>query len=151
MDASLPIADISGLNNYVLPHPRSVRTHPSVAGDAVTPKSGSGSGGTYFGNDFRAAYVPGVTLTGSGQTLGLVEFDGYYASDISAYETTAGLPAVPLQTVLLDGYNGAPTTGANSGNDEVSLDIEMAVCHGAGAFARLSFSRRDPMARPTTF
>jgi len=71
-------------------------------------------------------------LTGSGQWVGLVEFDGFFAGDISSYETAAGLPAVPLQTVLLDGYNGAPTTGANSGNVEVSLDIEMAVCAAPG-------------------
>src|SRR2546430_12279093 len=39
--------------------------------------------GTYLGNDFRAAYVPGVTLTGAGQSVGLVEFDGFYTSDIT--------------------------------------------------------------------
>lgn len=128
VDASLPIADISGLNNFVLPHPKSLKVNLLP----VAPRSGSGSGGSYMGNDFRAAYLPGVTLAGSGQRVGMLEFDGYYASDISAYETTAGLPAVPLQTVLLDGYNGAPTTGPNSGNGEVSLDIEMAVCMAPG-------------------
>ena len=139
VEAGLPIADISGLNNYVLPHPRIRKINPSPAGADTTPKSGSdasgtgsGTNGTYFGHDFRAAYLPGVTLTGSGQTIGLLEFDGYYPSDISTYETLAGLPAVPLQTVLLDNYNGVPTTGANSGNPEVSLDIEMAVCMAPG-------------------
>jgi hypothetical protein len=33
---------------------------------------------------------------------------------------------------LLDGYNGVPTTGANSGNPEVSLDIEMAMAMAPG-------------------
>ena len=132
MDASLPIADISGLNNYALPHPKSLTVNASSVGASVAPRSGSGSGGAYLGNDFRAAYLPGVALTGSGQWVGLVEFDGFFAGDISSYETAAGLPAVPLQTVLLDGYNGAPTTGANSGNVEVSLDIEMAVCAAPG-------------------
>ena len=125
--AGLSIADISGLNNYVLPHPKSLRLSPQAQNNAV-PKSGSGPGGAYLGDDFRAAYLPGVTLTGAGQMIGMVEFDGYYANDISSYENTAALPAVPLQTVLLDGYNGAPTTGPNSGNAEVSLDIEMAIC-----------------------
>ena len=132
VEAGLPIADISGLNNYVLPHPRSRKINPSIAGADTTPKPGSGSSGTYFGYDFRAAYLPGVTLTGSGQMLGLLEFDGYYPSDISTYETLAGLPAVPLQTVLLDNYNGVPTTGSSSGNPEVSLDIELAVCMAPG-------------------
>jgi hypothetical protein len=81
-----------------------------------------------MGNDFRAAYLPGVSLTGSGQTVGLLEFDGYAASDIASYEGQAGLPAVPLSNVLLDGYDGS--AGQNS--DEVSLDIEMAVSMAPG-------------------
>ena len=132
VDAQLPVLDVSGLNNYVLPHPKSLRLDPATAAPSAAPKSGSGPGGAYIGNDFRAAYLPGVTLTGSGQMVGLAQFDGFYAGDISAYETAAGLPAVPLQTVLLDGYDGAPTTGPNSGNGEVSLDIEMAVSMAPG-------------------
>ena len=61
-----------------------------------------------MGSDFRAAYVPGVSLTGTGQIVGLVEFDGYYASDITSYETQAGLPSVTLTNVLLDGFRGRP-------------------------------------------
>jgi hypothetical protein len=132
VDATLPVADVSGLSDYILPHPKSIKISPSSAATNATPRTGSGSGGSYLGNDFRAAYLPGVTLTGSGQMVGLVQFDGYYASDISSFETMAGLPAVPLQTVLLDGYNGAPTTGPNSGNAEVSLDIEMAISMAPG-------------------
>ena len=131
VDASLRIVDISGLNNYSLPHPMSLKINLLPAGAAGTPNSGSGSyGGLYMGSDFRDAYLPGVTLRGSNQMVGLLEFDGYYASDISSYETEAGLPAVPLQKVLLDGFNGVPTTG--SGNEEVALDIEMAVAMAPG-------------------
>jgi hypothetical protein len=114
-----------------LPHPKSLRIDSNPSTNAVA-RTGSGSGGTYIGKDFRAAYLPGATLTGSGQIVGLLEFDGYYASDISAYEATAGYASVPLQTVLLDGYNGTPTTGPHSGNGEVSLDIEMAVAMAPG-------------------
>lgn len=138
VQANLPIADISGLNNYVLPHPRSLKLSPKLQNNA-TAQSGSGPGGAYMGNDFRAAYLPGVSLNGSGQKVGMVEFDGYYASDISSYETAAGLPSVPLRTVLLDGYNGVPTAGPNSGNPEVSLDIEMAVSMAPGLSQILIF------------
>jgi hypothetical protein len=131
VDASLPISDISGLNNYVLPHPKSLRVDSSPSTHAV-PRTGSASDGGYIGNDFRAAYFPGGTLTGSGQMVGLVEFDGYYASDISTYESAAGYSAVSLQTILLDGYNGVPTTGSDSGNPEVSLDIEVAIAMAPG-------------------
>ena len=64
--------------------------------------------------------------------VGLVEFDGYYAGDITSYETQTGVPAVPLQTILLDGFDGRPTPGANSGNSEVALDIEMAISMAPG-------------------
>jgi len=83
-----------------------------------------------MGKDFRAAYLPGVTLTGAGQTVGLLEFDGYYASDISTYESAAGLPSVPLQNVLLDSFKGSPVSVG--GDTEVSLDIEMAVSMAPG-------------------
>ncbi len=127
LDASLPIADISGLNNYALPHPQFVM-NPLANNNAranASPNSGSGPSGTYRGLDFRAAYVPGVTLDGTGQTVGLLQFDGYTASDITYYETHAGLPNVPLQNVLLDGFLGNPT--GSGGEVEVSLDIEMSI------------------------
>ena len=38
-----------------------------------------------------------------------MQFDGYLASDIQEYEGLAGLPNVPLQNVLLDGFNGVPS------------------------------------------
>ena len=38
--------------------------------------TGSGPGGYFIGKDFRAAYAPGVSLTGNGEVVGLLEFDG---------------------------------------------------------------------------
>ena len=58
--------------------------------------------------------------------VGLVEFDGYYASDITTYETQAGLPNVPLEIVPIDGFNTLPSSNTNSVG-EVSLDIEMVI------------------------
>jgi len=131
VEVSLAISDISGLNNYVLPRPKSLRTVSNLLAQAA-PRTGSGQNGAYLGNDFRAAYLPGVALTGTGQTVGLLEFDGYYASDIAAYEAAAGLGQTPLQTVLLDGFTGRPTIGPNSGNIEVSLDIEVTIAMAPG-------------------
>ena len=109
--------------------------------------------GSYFGDDFRNAYVPGMTLTGAGQTVGLLQFDGYYSNDIAAYAAAAGngRTNIVIQTVLLDGFNGAPTTGANSGNGEVSLDIEMAMAMAPG-LSKSWFLRADPNnCSPMTF
>ena len=72
--------------------------------------------------------MPGTSLTGAGQSVGLLQFDGFYASDITTYESQAGLPNVPLTVVPMDG--GVSTPG--SGNGEVSLDIEMAISMAPG-------------------
>jgi hypothetical protein len=44
---------------------------------------------------------------------------------------------------LTDSYNGVPTTGANSGNGEVSLDIEMAMAMAPG-LAKIVVFEADP-------
>lgn len=129
LDLAVPILHISGLENFFLPRPhfqaQSLDQWPEPA-----PSSGSGPNGTYMGKDFRAAYTPDTTLTGSGQTVGLLQFNGYTASDITYYESKAGLPNVTLTNVLLDGYNGVPVL--NGGEVEVSLDIEMSISMAPG-------------------
>src|SRR5262249_45474378 len=90
--------------------------------------TGSSPGGSFIGYDFRKAYLPDVTLTGSGQTVALFELDGYFASDITIYENQAGLPHLPLKNVYVDGFTGTPGLG----NGEVALDIEMAVAFAPG-------------------
>jgi hypothetical protein len=132
VDAALPLADIQGLSNFSRPRPRLHRMlrQKAVAKDGSAPDNS----GAYFGNDFRNAYAPDATLTGAGQEVGLFEADGFYASDIASYAAAAGngRANIPIQTVLVDNYNGVPTTGTNSGNPEVSLDIEMAMAMAPG-------------------
>jgi len=41
----------------------------------ATPVLGSAPGGGYIGSDFKNAYVPGTSLNGSGQSVGLLQFD----------------------------------------------------------------------------
>ncbi len=125
VDSQLPIADISGLDNFSRPHPN-FHHRATVA----TPLVGSGSGGTYLGNDFRAAYVPGSALNGVGQSVGLLQFDGFYSNDIVNYASAAGLTNIPVQTVLIDNFSGTPVS--TGGNTEVSLDIEMAMSMAPG-------------------
>ena len=125
VDLAVPILAITGLDSFIVPHPqnlRAARSHPA------RPLAGSAPSGNYWGNDFRAAYVPGTTLTGAGQKVGLFEFDSYYPSDIASYESQTGLPSVPLSNFLVDGASGSP----GSDNDEVSLDIEMAISMAPG-------------------
>ena len=128
VESGVPILDVSGLDDYALPHPQSLLVIPMANSTNIVPNAGSGPNGYYRGNDFRAAYLPGVALNGAGQTVGLLEYDGYYANDIATYTSASGLTNVPLQNVLLDGVSGIPGySGLNNGVLEVSLDIEMAI------------------------
>jgi subtilase family serine protease len=144
VELDTPLLAISGLDNYVVPHPniRRIATWPPQNGH---PLGGSGSSGAYTGKDFRAAYAPGVSLTGTGQSLGLFELDGYKVSNITTYESQTGLPSVTLSNVLIDGFAGGAST--KDGSDEVCLDIEMALSMAPGLNSILVYEGPPP---PTT-
>jgi len=127
LDVDVAVVDIAGLDNFALPRPADLKVAPFAAVQPMT--TGSGPSGLFFGNDFRAAYAPGVALTGTGQTIGLFELDGFFAADVQANFAQAGLPPVSVSTVLLDGFSGA----AGSENIEVTLDIMMAGFMAPGA------------------
>lgn len=119
--ASLSILHISGLDNYSIPQPM-IKRQPKKLGNNVSPNIGSGPFGNFIGNDFRKAYVPGTTLTGAGQNVGLLQFDGFFPSDPADYAALIGL-ANPPTLVVVPVNGGVPTPGG--GNGEVCLDIEM--------------------------
>ena len=123
---AIPLLDISGLDNYEVPRPMSLHRAPMEQVQSYV--TGSGPSGYFLGKDFRAAYAPGVALTGSGQVVGLLEFDGFYPADEQKNAAAAAMSAVPTQTVLLDGFTGAP----GSENIEVMLDIMMATYMAPG-------------------
>jgi len=133
LGTNVPVLHISGLDNYAPPRPTLYKM-PAANG---RPLLGSSPGGGYIGNDFRTAYVPGTTLNGSGQMVGLLQFDsGFFPSDITAYEIQAGLPTnIVVQPVLLNGYPGGP----GFANAEVSLDIEMVIAMAPGVSKILVF------------
>jgi len=64
------------------------------------------------------AYVPRhVGSTVPARRWPLVEFDGYYPMTSPPYENLAVRTNIPLQNVLLDGFNGVPTgNGGGSGS-----------------------------------
>ena len=86
----------------------------------------------YWGYDFRAAYAPGVALTGAGQTVALYELEGYASSDIATYISRTGLPNVPVQNVAIDGFSFVPVVTDTNGVLEVCLDIEVAIAMAPG-------------------
>ena len=139
VDGNLPVQEVRGLENYELPKPRL----PAQARVGSSPRVGSGPSGSYFGSDFRQAYVPGTALTGSGQVVGLFQLDGYDPADITNYAALAGQTNIPLQNVLLDGFDGTPSGGG--GEIEVSLDIEMTMSMAPGLAKIIVYEGYQPL------
>jgi subtilase family serine protease len=137
VEPNLPLLSISGLDNAVLPRPASLTERPQ---GSAAPEAGSGPAGYYWGYDFRKAYVPGVSLTGTGQAVGLFELGSYFTNDITIYESKTGLPDVPLTNVLVDDFTNAPGYGTL----EVSLDIEMAIAMAPGLSQVLVYEGSAP-------
>jgi hypothetical protein len=122
LDADVPVLGISGLDNYEPPrhrHSAKFSNNSSVKNNSAT---GSGPGGNFLGDDYRTAYVPGVSLDGSGQTVAL--YDGqYYATNPIVYARLAGRPVPSVTNVYLDGAaQGDPSSPAN---DSIESDMDM--------------------------
>lgn len=103
----ISIAHIAGLSNFSIPRPMHARSDAGQTSPARV--KGSGPGGSYLGTDMRAAYYGGTALTGSGQVVGLLQFDGYDPKDVALTLSNSGQTStVPVNNVLLDGATGEP-------------------------------------------
>ena len=125
LDLPFRLWHISGLDNYSIGR-AAVRSPQGVQPAATT---GSGPSGSFLGSDMRAAYYGGTALTGSGQSLGLLEKWGTNLSDLNTYYKNVGqtnkVPITPLST---DGASticlkseGCPT------DQEQTLDMTQAL------------------------
>jgi subtilase family serine protease len=134
LDLAVRVLRVSGLEDYSLPKPR-INTNTNSKGRNLASKSTTSSiqSGYYYGREFRKIYSPGVTLDGSGQKVGLVEYGGYNASDIAYFDSIAGMPRLQLQNVLVFPNIPVPPDGNPYSTDiEVCLDIEMAQAMAPG-------------------
>jgi subtilase family serine protease len=123
----VPLLQITGMNDYVLPHP--MLQHKEAAANFA----GSGPSGEYLPSDMRAAYYGKGPLTGAGQSIGIFSFDGYLASDVKLYYSKTGMSStVPIKNVLVGGFSGACTTvssptSSTCDDGEQVLDIVNAI------------------------
>jgi subtilase family serine protease len=123
---NVPLLQVTGMNNSVLPRP--LHRHLAIANPA-----GSGLSSQILPSDLRAAYYGNGPLTGAGQTIGILSFDGYLASDVQLYYSTTGMSStVPISNVLVDGFSGACTsvsspTSSTCDDGEQVLDIVNAI------------------------
>lgn len=129
VDLYVPLWHIAGLDNYSIPRPAGL-TQKSGS-DVVIANAGSGPGGGYLPSDMRAAYYGTGGLTGSGQSVGIFSANGYLQTDLTLYYQTYNMSSsVPVNNVLVNGYNGACNSGPNNpvcDDGEPILDIVNAI------------------------
>ena len=126
------VASVSGLDNAVQYHrdpltPGKATIHLGTSSSSVAcPQPGSAQVPTSYtpsqiasAYDFTKLYNAG--FMGEGQTVGLLELDGFSPGDIAAYTACFGGNKTVIQTIPIDGYNGA--AGVNAA--EVELDMEV--------------------------
>ncbi|RXH56888.1 S53 family serine peptidase [Granulicella sibirica] len=115
LDLSVPLLGISGMDDATPPRPHyrkgnapTTNASSTISAEAIAHITGSGPGNTYKPSDMRAAYYGSGPLTGAGQTVAIFSYDGYITSDLSLYYSTVGMTSsVPVNNVLVAGYNGA--------------------------------------------
>jgi kumamolisin len=127
-DMPVPLWHITGLDNFSKPRPASLMRDTRAKSNKTT---GSGPSGYFIGSDMRAAYYGGTALTGSGQSVGLVEFAGYNVNDVTNYFSKVGQTLnVAIVGVSTDGSSLNCTRRCD--DTEQVLDIEEAISMAPG-------------------
>jgi subtilase family serine protease len=124
---SFPLWHIAGLDNYSIPHPNFVRRAQSEATTKPNATTGSGPSASFLGSDMRAAYYGG-TLTGSGQSLGLLEYAGTDLADLTTYYKNVNQTnKVPITLLSTDGTPTSCTAFEGCDDTEQTLDMTQAL------------------------
>ncbi len=118
------------------PAPATTPATGSVA-HAGTPQACGGAQGVAFDGTYTSTQLSSVFgldqlfaqgRTGIGQSIAIVEFERYAASDFAAFEACYGL-SNPIRNVPVDGGAGGPAQGAG----EAALDTELAAFNAPSA------------------
>jgi subtilase family serine protease len=126
LDLDTPIQEVLGLDDFVLPH--SKMAHATVDASA----GGSGPRGNFIGSDIRTAYYPTGNLTGSGQSVGLMELEGVNLSDVALFFAN-GYGAANNVDIELIATDSEPVTCTGKCTDgEQALDIEYTISMAPG-------------------
>jgi subtilase family serine protease len=123
-DLAVRLWHISGLDNYSIPRPAVMHRDMSVKPSATL---GSGPSASFLGSDMRAAYYGG-TLTGTGQTLGLLEYYGTDLADLTTYFKNAGeTNNVPVTLLSTDGTSTKCLDSQGCDDTEQTIDMTQAI------------------------
>lgn len=116
---------ISGLDNYSIPRPLFVHQAASPLRSNAT--TGSGPSASFLGSDMRAAYYGG-SLTGSGQSLGLLEYYGTDLADLNTYyKNVSQTNNVPITLLSTDGTTTSCTEAEGCDDTEQTIDMTQAL------------------------
>jgi subtilase family serine protease len=127
LDLDLPVAQVIGLDNFVVPTPRVVRGL-----DMSMPRVGSGPDGQYIGSDMRTAYYPSGTLTGAGQSIGLMELAGYNIADVQNFFNHHYGPSNSVNVIGIATDREPLKCTGGCDDTEQALDIEYAISIAPG-------------------
>ncbi len=123
-DLAVQLWHVAGLDNYSIPRPLYRHTASKVKPPASI---GSCPEESFCGSDMRAAYYGGTTLTGAGQSLGLLEYAGTDLADLSTYFKNAGQTNnVPISLVSTDGTSTS-CVYPNCDDTEQTIDMTQAI------------------------
>ena len=130
-DLTFSLWHISGLDNFSKPHPAGLERRPANSDLSSSATTGSGPSASFLGSDMRAAYYGGTALTGSGQSVGLLEYVGTDLTDLNTYFTNAKQTnSVPITLLSTDGTSTScvdTTAGGNCDDTEQTLDMTQAL------------------------
>src|SRR6266542_949365 len=159
-DLQVPLWHISGLDNYSIPRPLVKKKGESAQPGGTTttgPASsarksstttavpnaitGSCPDASFCGSDMRSAYYGG-TLTGAGQSIGLLQYYGYDISDLDTYYRNTGQTrTAPVIGVSADGTSLDCKVADGCDDTEQILDITQALGMAPGIDALYVFVR----------
>ncbi len=132
----LPFAlwHVSGMDNFSIPHPMYVKKSDYARAHGIDPNkvvshatTGSGPSASFLGSDMRAAYYGG-SLTGSGQNLGLLEYEGTDLADLTTYyKNVKQTNSVPITLLSTDGTSTSCTASSGCDDTEQTLDMTQAL------------------------
>jgi kumamolisin len=113
---------VAGLDNFSIPKPAGLERRPEGTKAKSGATTGSGPSASFLGSDMRAAYYGG-SLTGTGQSLGLLEYYGTDLADLTTYfanaHQTNNVPVTLLST------DGTSTSCVYSACDDTEQTLDM--------------------------
>ena len=120
------------------PAPGSAAESPAAIAHVGTPQAcaaakGAASGGIYTSTEMASIFgldqLLGQGRTGIGQSIAIVEFEQYAASDVAAFQACYGL-SNPIRNVAID---GGPAGSPQGSDGEAALDTELAAFNAPSA------------------